>query len=356
MTKSDAYFYRLAMPRPFAKGNGAALTPIAANGLENKVNFLDGFPTPYSAPASDGGRFVTRGEMNAIGNLASQNQFYFLAGGINTFDDEFCMMIGGYPEGAILDKIELGVLRKVVSLIDNNKVNFNGSSTTEGITNGWVDGTSWQYIDSGDRASREPTVISSVKGMTVTRTLDKLNNARMYVGTMVLAGTFVSPASGYVSLTNTTTEYGEVGSVYSWEITQYAQSVKVGFFLGSLFSMVKVFPSGSQINSPIITMPDANGQGDFSFDANGFVNIGFGSSTPRFMTGSFYGDGTHTYPSVTGETPISSGAVSVSAGNLIVVYLILGAIGYDIPTYPLYSPLQISAYASATVSFDITVL
>ena len=136
MTKTDAYFYRLAMPCPFATDSGAALTPIAST-TGNDVNFHEGFPSVYSAPASNEGRFVTRGEMNAIGNLASQNQFYFLAGGINTFDAAFAASIGGYPEGAVLKYLNNGYLYDVISLIDNNTIDF----TAQGI-----DGVNWAYL------------------------------------------------------------------------------------------------------------------------------------------------------------------------------------------------------------------
>ena len=137
MTKSEAYFYRLAMPRPFAKGeNDAPLTPIGSSEGDN-VNYYNGFPSVYSSPHSDGGKYITRGEMNAIGNLASQNQFYFLAGGINTFDATFATSIGGYPEGAVLKYLNNGYLYDVISLIDNNTVDF----TEQG-----VDGVNWAYL------------------------------------------------------------------------------------------------------------------------------------------------------------------------------------------------------------------
>ena len=139
VTKSDAFFYRLAMPQPFASGEGAELTPILApsGATGSKVNYADGFPSVYSAPSSNNGKFVTRGQMNAIGNLASQNQFYFLAGGINTFDATFCASIGGYPEGAVLKYLNNGYLYDVISLIDNNAVDF----TAQG-----VDGVNWAYL------------------------------------------------------------------------------------------------------------------------------------------------------------------------------------------------------------------
>lgn len=157
MTKTDAYFYRLAMPCPFATDSGAALTPIAST-TGNDVNFHEGFPSVYSAPASNGGKFVTRGEMNAIGNLASQNQFYFLAGGINTFDATFATSIGGYPEGAVLKYLNNGYLYDVISLIDNNTVDF----TAQG-----VDGVNWAYLSVEEKKVFDDVFFEGGSGISV---------------------------------------------------------------------------------------------------------------------------------------------------------------------------------------------
>lgn len=138
MNKTDAYFHRLAITKPFASGVDAILTPIANTaGEDSSVNFNDGFPAAYSAPKSNNGKYITRGEMNAIGNLASQNQFYFMAGGINTFDQDFCNAIGGYPQGAILNYLDGDKLLFVESLMDGNTNNF--------VING-VDGVSWRLL------------------------------------------------------------------------------------------------------------------------------------------------------------------------------------------------------------------
>lgn len=136
---------KLYIPQPFASGSGAALTPIDGSSGDTP-NFEDGFPANFSAPHASGGSFITRGQMNAIGNLASANDYYRACGGINTFDPKLCAKIGGYPMDAILDYYSGGILYKVRSLVDDNTVDFTGTTDTTaytGITNGSVDNVNW---------------------------------------------------------------------------------------------------------------------------------------------------------------------------------------------------------------------
>lgn len=128
---------RLAMPQPFASGTNATRATIASVSGDS-VNYVDGFPGKYSLPASEGGKYVSRGEMNAIGNMASNDIHYFKCGGLNTFDEAFCAAIGGYPKGAVLEYINDYKLYEVISLIDNNSVNF--------LTDG-IDGVNWQFLN-----------------------------------------------------------------------------------------------------------------------------------------------------------------------------------------------------------------
>lgn len=157
MTQSDfnTKYGRIAMPMPFAGATGAALASIAYTS-GSVVNFPDGFPQNYSAPHSKGGKYITRGEMNAIGNLASRNDFYRMCGGLNTFDPNICISIGGYHKGAILDYVEVTnykyIVSKVISLIDSNKVDFTSSTTdqdliSKGIVNGSVDNVNWAFCN-----------------------------------------------------------------------------------------------------------------------------------------------------------------------------------------------------------------
>ena len=142
---------RIAMPCPFGGFGTENITQIQ-NLSGADVNFPDGFPAIYGAPTDTDGKFVTRKEMNAIGNLASRDLFYHKCGGLNTFDAEFCAQIGGYPKGAVLELLVGNDLRRVISLTDNNKVCFSGdtissSQSQMGIVSGSVDNINWRYLD-----------------------------------------------------------------------------------------------------------------------------------------------------------------------------------------------------------------
>ena len=142
---------RKPMPCPFGGGNDANITPIEMVSSQN-VNFYDGFPSVYGAPSANNGKFVTRKEMNAIGNLASNDLFYHKCGGLNTFDPEFALKIGGYAKGAVLQALIGNDIVYVRSLVDNNKVDFTGSATQDqvntGIINGRIDGVNWVQCNS----------------------------------------------------------------------------------------------------------------------------------------------------------------------------------------------------------------
>ena len=152
MTSAEAP-KRLYIPQPFASAEGAALTEIEI-ATSNNVNFADGFPSVYEAPSSNNGKFVTRGEMNAIGNLASANEFARACGGIVTFDQRLATKIGGYPRGAVLEMLSGLDYARVVSLVDDNLVDFTGNSIDTTIVGnicklGSVDGVNWAFCERG---------------------------------------------------------------------------------------------------------------------------------------------------------------------------------------------------------------
>lgn len=176
---------RTIMPCPFAGGEGAALATIGQTSGDT-VNFQQGFPSVYGAPASLGGKYVKRSEINAIGNLATNDLFYSKCGGLNTFDQAFCTAIGGYPRGAILDYIDNSTfsLFKIMSLKDNNTTVPNKNS---------IDAITWTYLNvPGASPSHDNTIakftLSSVSGMH---------------GTNNVIGIFRSELSGYVTIYDT---------------------------------------------------------------------------------------------------------------------------------------------------------
>lgn len=156
MTSQNAP-HRIYIPQPFASGDGTITPEIEEILVErnlNEVNFVDGFPSPYSVPHSQGGRLVSRGVMNAIGQLATANEFARACGVITTFDPRLAAKIGGYPRGAVLEIVEGIEYHKVISLVDDNKVDFNGDTLTDdqieaGITLGKIDNVNWAYCANG---------------------------------------------------------------------------------------------------------------------------------------------------------------------------------------------------------------
>ena len=164
---------RIAMPCPFGGFGSKNITPIKTV-TGSDVNFPDGFPSAYGSPTDTRGKFVTRKEMNAIGNLASNDLFYHKCGGLNTFDAAFCAQIGGYPKGAVLDYINGNQISQIISIIDNNTIN---------VLNDGVDGINWIFANK-ERAQLnlfEDKSINSMSGFTT-------------------IGAFIAPSSGIVSV------------------------------------------------------------------------------------------------------------------------------------------------------------
>lgn len=134
----------MAFPMPFGANDPSNnyIMP-GTSSVSNAPSFQDGFPSAFSSPKSLNGQYVTRKQMNGIGNLATRFEFFKRAGGIVTFDSAFASSIGGYPYGAVLDYLDGTNLNKVVSLIDNNTVNF---------TDVGVDGVNWAYLNRDEGA------------------------------------------------------------------------------------------------------------------------------------------------------------------------------------------------------------
>ncbi len=112
----------------------------SAAGQPSRMSFSLGLPPAFEVPPADGGVLISRSEINSIGRLGTRSRFFEMCGGYYTFDAAFCDSIGGYAKGAVLEYYipAQNAMRRVVSLIDNNKVDF----TTRG-----VDGVSWDFCD-----------------------------------------------------------------------------------------------------------------------------------------------------------------------------------------------------------------
>lgn len=251
----------------------AFLKPFASDGLitdfpdtdGEAVNISTGFPSPYSAPGGSGGRYVGRGDINAIGNLATNDLFYHKCGGLNTFDAAFAEKVGGYPKGAVLDYINGTNVFKVISLIDDNAVDF--------VSVG-VDGVNWAYCNMQE-AVRDRLEMLSLNNVPVGYNLESQSAVASPIGA------FYATKSGaiIVNMESTVESSVDRSSGYFPAALQYSLICGVGI-------AVKEFNSDSDytVSTPLPTVSDLNNlsKGWFLVSADTFgtgLNIGWNACT-----------------------------------------------------------------------------
>lgn len=250
---------RIAMPCPFGGFGSDNITPIkTVTGTD--VNFPDGFPSAYGAPTDTSGKFVTRKEMNAIGNLASNDLFYHKCGGLNTFDAVFCEQIGGYPKGAVLKMLgDHNTVFDVISLVDNNTFDF---------TENGIDNEHWKYLNLN---IGDPSLDDVVLQWT---------GAHSTTG-VIQIGTFVAPKTGTLRA-STTPNITKIGS----EVIPDPFPSVAGTYSNRFFNGVGIVVAPDSI---AVSPQTLTGQSSFSSSifAIGIRSLRFGvmlatnSSSPR---------------------------------------------------------------------------
>lgn len=125
-----------ALPLPFALNGETSipvkeLDPFLDDGNLGSLGFDGKYQWSGSTPPS---RFITRQLMNRLLGQISGRQFLKQCGALDTFDQNVCDAIGGYPQGAVLQYLDGDVLYDVVSMRDNNDTDY---------TKVGVDGINW---------------------------------------------------------------------------------------------------------------------------------------------------------------------------------------------------------------------
>lgn len=321
MTKENfrANFGPISMPQPFA--HGGTIAEIGATQDANSINFIDGFPSIYSAPKSNNGKFVTRGEMNAIGNLASRNNFHYRCGGLNTFDPSFASAIGGYPKGAILQLFERGTIFYVESLVDNNLINF--------LETG-VDDVHWRYCYESTYQSQQERFLGSVNVENIA--VSSLSSINIFARQ--------STVSGYITIRNV-------------KFTSTATNIvdTVGkIFVGS--GLVARTFSQNDVSSYSAITPDiapTNTANLYTFEASSFAQYAIIKSFP---------------PLTAIDTPeelaiiytIPQGLIPVSAGDYVFIDIINGLTHGNIYNVTNGLIIQDGIASERSISFDIYVI
>ncbi len=150
--------------------------PVAYAGLKNTIPLLptgtnnasitEGFPEMTMKALKDGG-LPPRGEdFNGLFYLTTDQKAFFQDGGYITFDPTVSTLIGGYPQGAILDYYNetTNYYTKVESLIDDNTNNFVNDPSL-------IDNVNWRYVDFGTGANENLSNITALA-------LDRINQSK----------------------------------------------------------------------------------------------------------------------------------------------------------------------------------
>lgn len=149
--------------KPFAKNGQKNVIPenYETSMESNQATWDQGFGQITMLPVAAGGLPPKGQDFNGILNQISENIVYLSQGGRFKFSAEYAEAIGGYPKGAILQSDD--EKKEYLSLIDNNKVNFNTAADIS---------ASWKLVNTDDLlaqiASKQP------KGDYATKT--ELNN------------------------------------------------------------------------------------------------------------------------------------------------------------------------------------
>lgn len=205
MTSATLQTYKKIIGFPFAgaeggdgvydiRQNGAFPTP-SSTVIAAGVSLAHGFDSSYDVPAINGGSLLDTKVLNSVLSLVSRDAAYRQAGGIYTFEQELSDIIGGYPEGAILQYLDAnGTLHYLRSLEDNNTSNF--------VRDG-IDSTKWAFCLPAETSRNLPTVdwgsnnavryrLATINEYTTRR--DSISTDTYYT---LASGTFSS--SGYVN-------------------------------------------------------------------------------------------------------------------------------------------------------------
>lgn len=119
---------------------------FATNGLKNNIPVADpmafssasyekGFPQSTMKKVTEGGIPPQGKDFNGILNEISSHTVWTNAGGTYKFNGELSNAIGGYAKGAVLvaDNLKFAV----ISLVNNNKINFNTNPSSISPTGPW---------------------------------------------------------------------------------------------------------------------------------------------------------------------------------------------------------------------------
>ena len=130
----DTFITKL-LPMAFATNGLKNNIPIADPAMFSSASYEKGFPKSTMKKVTEGGIPPQGKDFNGILNEISSHTVWTNAGGTYKFNGELSNAIGGYAKGAVLvaDNLKFAV----ISLVNNNKINFNTNPSSISPTGPW---------------------------------------------------------------------------------------------------------------------------------------------------------------------------------------------------------------------------
>lgn len=262
------------LPMAFATNGLKNNIPVADPAMFSSASYEKGFPQSTMKKVTEGGIPPQGKDFNGILNEISSHTVWTNAGGTYKFNGELSNAIGGYAKGAVLvaDNLKFAV----ISLVNNNKINFNtnpSSISPTGPWRLWCDSETLDTIvpDLRRRMGIAENNITNLQGRMTTAE----GNIKNLQGRMNTAESNISTLDGKVSTLNDTTlrfEFG-VATEIKWFMLRPPEGsgnrgllVCTGVSTSGIVTFPKTFWGGSQYH-PEVVLGSIQGSGDLAGNA-----------------------------------------------------------------------------------------
>ena len=262
------------LPMAFATNGLKNNIPVADPAMFSSASYEKGFPQSTMKKVTEGGIPPQGKDFNGILNEISSHTVWTNAGGTYKFNGELSNAIGGYAKGAVLvaDNLKFAV----ISLVNNNKINFNTNPSSISPTGPWRLWCDSETLDTivPDLRRRMGIAENNIKNLQGRMTTAE-GNIKNLQGRMNTAEGKISTLDGKVSTLNDTTlrfEFG-VATEIKWFMLRPPEGsgnrgllVCTGVSTSGIVTFPKTFWGGSQYH-PEVVLGSIQGSGDLAGNA-----------------------------------------------------------------------------------------
>lgn len=255
------------LPMAFATNGLKNNIPVADPAMFSSASYEKGFPQSTMKKVTEGGIPPQGKDFNGILNEISSHTVWTNAGGTYKFNGELSNAIGGYAKGAVLvaDNLKFAV----ISLVNNNKINFNTNPSSISPTGPW---RLWCDSETLDTIVPDLRRRMGIAEKNITDLQGRMTTAE---GNITNLQGRVSSAEGKISTLNDTTlrfEFG-VATEIKWFMLRPPEGsgnrgllVCTGVSTSGIVTFPKTFWGGSQYH-PEVVLGSIQGSGALAGNA-----------------------------------------------------------------------------------------